>query len=365
MNLARLCAALGLMLLQAQEPKARVEFQNIVVRPGDTLWSISNTYLKDPSKWDEILKHNKLPSSDPTVALPGMTLRIPIRLIKEELIAARLVKRVNEVVVRRKDTVKWDPAKEQMQLYRGDALRTLKEAHARVQFLDLDLFSLNPNSLAIIKPPNQKKFDIELTQGGVYAGNKKVFALGAEIIPLSKNTKFSATVRENQSTVVEVYAGKADVMAAGETVRVEAGKGTEIKLGAAPSAPLNIPDLPDFEARALQFDQSVRLMRVQAVKAPEARVQISKESVAVADMGQLKLDWEQMKVGIPVSGFRIQISATEDFSRLLINRVFEPDERFNSKTLGLAPGTYWGRIALIDLLDVQGEFSAPKRYRLK
>lgn len=365
MNLARLGLSFALMILQAQESKPRVEFQSVLVKPGDTLWSISNAYLKDPSKWDEILKHNKLPSSDPTVALPGMTLRIPIRLIKDELIAAKLIKRVNEVVVRRKDTVKWDPAQDQMQLYRGDALRTLKEAHARVQFLDLDLFSLNPNSLAIIKPPNQKRFDIELTQGGVYAGNKKVFALGAEIIPLTKNTKFSATVRDNQSTVVEVYTGRADVMAAGETVRVEAGKGTEIKMGAAPSMPVSIPDLPDFEARAMQFDESVKLMRMQAVKAPEAQVQVSKVSVDVADMGQLRLDWEQMKVGIPVSGFRIQISASQDFSRLLINRVFEPEERFNTKTLGLPPGTYWGRIALIDLLDVQGEFSQPKRYNLK
>jgi len=37
------------------------ELQNITVKPGDTLWSISNKYLQDPKKWDIILKYNNLP----------------------------------------------------------------------------------------------------------------------------------------------------------------------------------------------------------------------------------------------------------------------------------------------------------------
>jgi len=80
------------------------ELQAIVVRPGDTLWAIANKYLKDPARWDEILKHNKLPSSDPTVALPGMTLRVPVTLIKEDLRAAHLIYRMNKVLFRRKET---------------------------------------------------------------------------------------------------------------------------------------------------------------------------------------------------------------------------------------------------------------------
>ena len=56
-------------------------FQVLIVQPGDTLWAIANKYLKDPARWDEILKNNRLPTKDPTVALPGMTLRVPVRLI--------------------------------------------------------------------------------------------------------------------------------------------------------------------------------------------------------------------------------------------------------------------------------------------
>ena len=68
--------------------EAQTTFQDVVVKPGDTLWGISHAYLKDPARWDEILKYNKLPTQDPTVALPGMTLRVPIKLIKTSLRAA-------------------------------------------------------------------------------------------------------------------------------------------------------------------------------------------------------------------------------------------------------------------------------------
>ena len=66
------------------------DFQLVVVKPGDTMWAIANKYLKDPSRWDEILKHNTLPTKDPTVALPGLTLRVPVRLIKAQLRAAQI-----------------------------------------------------------------------------------------------------------------------------------------------------------------------------------------------------------------------------------------------------------------------------------
>ncbi|MFH1620448.1 MAG: LysM peptidoglycan-binding domain-containing protein, partial [bacterium] len=63
-------------------PVRAQEFQKVTVRPGDTLWSIANTYLKDPTNWNEILKYNRLPSSDPSVALPGLVLKVPVYMIK-------------------------------------------------------------------------------------------------------------------------------------------------------------------------------------------------------------------------------------------------------------------------------------------
>ncbi len=75
---------LGLLLLTgpALPAAAAEELQTIVVKPGDTLWSISNTYLKDPKRWNELLKYNRLPAADPSIALPGMPLKVPVNLLK-------------------------------------------------------------------------------------------------------------------------------------------------------------------------------------------------------------------------------------------------------------------------------------------
>ena len=94
--------------------------QTIVVKPGDTLWGIANFYLKDPTRWPEILRYNKLPTSDPTVALPGMELRLPVLLLKESLRAATLIYLLNEVRTRRKDSSDWRLAQLEMKLYYKD-----------------------------------------------------------------------------------------------------------------------------------------------------------------------------------------------------------------------------------------------------
>ena len=109
--------------------------QDVIVAPGDTLWSIANKWLADPTKWDEILKHNRLPSADPTVALPGMTLRVPVKLIKVSMRAAHLTYFANMVTRRAKDTPAWKGVTLGMELYRGDTLRTHEDSRARVTML--------------------------------------------------------------------------------------------------------------------------------------------------------------------------------------------------------------------------------------
>ena len=150
-----------------------LSFQNVVVRQGDTLWGIANTYLKDPSKWDQILQYNRLPSSDPTVALPGMTLRVPVALIKESLRAAKLIYKLNRVFFRRRETADWKATVEEMELYRGDSIKTLDASKAKVRFINADLLSLDPNSLAVIKPLHAD-YDVELKTGGLFVGRSRL-----------------------------------------------------------------------------------------------------------------------------------------------------------------------------------------------
>src|SRR4051812_46022826 len=92
-------------------------FQDVTVREGDTLWSIAQYYLKDPQRWPDILKYNPSLSKDPTVALPGIKLHIPVLLIKESLRAAELIRMINDVRYKRQESALWQTSQLNMQLF--------------------------------------------------------------------------------------------------------------------------------------------------------------------------------------------------------------------------------------------------------
>lgn len=341
-----------------------VAFQSVVVRPGDTLWGIANRYLQDPSKWDQILKYNKLPG-DPTVALPGMTLQVPIKLIKKHLRAAHIVYVLNRVSYRRADTAAWKDAKEKDEVFQGDSVRTLEASKAKVRFLNADLLSLDANSLAIIKPPDEN-FDVRLAKGGVFVGRSRVVTATASITPKTKDTQYSAKVREDLSTLVEVYKGLAAVQAQGRTVDVGAGMATEVKPGLAPSVPKKIAELPEFEARAAEHNGTRVGEARLAVNVANRNVQLADGATAddlnaARDVEAMRSEMQDLAVGMPVAGYRIQGSRSRDFSSVLYDKTLEADQRPDLKS-GLPPGVYWFRIAPIDLLGAEGAFGPPRLY---
>jgi hypothetical protein len=345
---------------EAPEPN----FQNVVVKRGDTLWGIANAYLKDPSKWDQILRHNKLPSNDPTVALPGMTLKVPIQLIKENMRAAHLIYMINRVIFRRKETADWKPAESNMELFRGDTIRTLDSAKAKVRFLNADLLSIEANSMAVIKPVSAD-YDVELKSGGVFVGHSRVVTASAKITPKTQDTQYSAKVKPDLSTLVEVYTGVAAVEGAGKSVDVRAGMSSEVKLGLAPGAPKKIADLPDFEARAADFNGEQIRGQARVKVAVGAQLAYGADADAInkaADAGELKGDVASLSVGVPISGYRVQASRARDFEKVIFNKIFEPEERVELDRQNLPPGVYWFRIALIDLLGTEEKYSSPRLY---
>lgn len=353
-------AALALLLagaVAAQEDES-TSFQAVVVRPGDTLWAIANKYLKDPAKWDEILKHNRLPTKDPTVALPGMTLRVPVRLIKAQLRAAHLVYAVNRVLYRRKETADWRAGKLAMELFQGDTVRTLDESKARVKLLDRELLSLEPNSMAVIKPTGRDG-DLELKSGSVFAGRARVVTATAAVTPRSRDTRYAASVEPDLTTRVEVYKGMAAVDAQGISVDVPAGMGTRAQPGLAPEVPRRIENLPEIETRAFEYASA---LKVGGGAAPEPRGPAAAPPAPEADADSLRGDLQSLRVGLPIMGYRVQAAEDREFTRVVFERKYESDERFNPGEAGLKPGAYWWRIAIIDLLGTEGRFSDPRYY---
>jgi nucleoid-associated protein YgaU len=338
------------------------DFQSVVVKPGDTLWSIANKYLKDPTKWDAIVKYNKSVGPDPTIALPGMTLRVPTSLIKEELRAAHLVARVNKVMFRRNGTAAWAAGTDNMDLYRNDWIRTLEDSAAAVKFLDDDLLRLGANSMAVIKPVN-KDYAVELKRGGTYFGRSKIVTAGAVVTPQSKDTRYVATVRDDMSTKVEVLKGEAMVAAGGQSVSVKMGMAAEVALGAAPSVPVKIADMPAFEARAAEL-KSGMLNGLQGAKAPVVTAK-SAPAVHTPDANDPKAQLAELKLGSMVSGYRIQCSDNQDLSDLRASKTLEMDQAVTAEFLGIPAGKYWCRVAPVDLLGVVGKFASPRQYSLK
>ena len=352
----------GALPARAAEPPAlreeKTTFQDVVVHPGDTLWSISHAVLKDPARWDEILKYNKLPTQDPTVALPGLTLRVPIRLIKVSLRAAHVVYRVNKVLFRRKETADWKDTKMAMEIFQGDSLRTLEESKARVMFLNKELLNLEQNSMAVIKPTSDPDADVELKVGSVFTGHARIVTSSARITPRTGDTRYSATVEANLTTKVEVFKGAAAVAAQGATVVVPAGMQTRVAPGLAPEMPKILEDTADLEARAQEFASAAT---VGGGAAPDPKV-APPQPEPEADAESLRSDIQVLKIGEPILGFHVQACLERDFRKLVVDKKYGVDDRFAADEAGLKPGAYWWRVAAIDLLGTEGPYHAPHYY---
>jgi hypothetical protein len=346
---------------RAAEPvelrEARTTFQNVVVRPGDTLWAIAHVYLKDPARWDEILKYNRLPTQDPTVALPGMTLRVPIRLIKTSLRAAHVVYLVNKVFYRRKETADWKGTSMAMEVFQGDSLRTLEDSKARVMFLNKELLNLEQNSMAVIKPSDQDA-DVELKSGSVFTGHARIVTSNARITPRTGDTRYSATVEQNLTTRVEVFKGAAAVAAQGVQVVVTAGMQTRVAPGLAPEAPKVLENLVDLESRAQEFASA---SEVGGGAAPNPRVP-PPQPEPEADADSLRGDIQVLKIGEPILGYRVQASVERDFHKTVFDKKYAVDDRFAADEAGLKPGAYWWRVSAVDLLGTEGRFHEPRYY---
>jgi hypothetical protein len=341
----------------AESKTEAVKFQEVTVKPGDTLWSISQHYLKDPQQWSEILRYNKLPNSDPTVALPGMTLRMPVALIKEELRAAVLVQKLNKVLARRKENPDWRNAELNMALFRDDGLQTLAGSRAQVRFINGELLNLDQNSMAILKPRKLEGADLELQKGQILTGRSRVVTRSANIMPQTPDTKYTASVLEDMTTRVAVVKGATVVEGSGRKVTVNAGFQTDVPPFQAPQAPTAIPDLPQFLARV----NGMAVVEGPALNAPTAVVAVRPQRPDGSDFGKMLRDIPHLA---PISAYHIQAAAAPDFAKVLYDHYYDMDERVDLRDMGLTPGAYWVRVATVDLLGAEGKFAPARQFQV-
>lgn len=339
------------------------ELQKVVVKPGDTLWSIAEKYLNDPTKWNELLKYNQLPAGGFSIALPGTTLKVPVHLVKERYRAARLTALKNKVLFRKSGAVDWNPAAAKMELYKGDYLRTNADARAELRFI-LDkttekTMTVYPKSMIVISPPGAagKNADALLRSGALRGTNAKVLINSATITPGTKDTEFYARIDKDMNTRVQVNKGRATVEALGRKVEVFENFVVEVRRDMPPSRPVELPPAPELDepagprsagdgfARLKIEDNVISLNTLPAVPGPD---------ISGAPAGRIKV-----QVLNPVQSYHIQVSRDRDFSSFVWDRTYDALEMVDLGVV-LPPGAFWLRVSCIDLMNYEGRFTAPR-----
>ena len=238
----------------------------------------------------------------------------------------------------------------------------MEDSKAKVKFLNSDLLSLDANSMAVLKPVN-KDYDVELKKGGLFVGHSRVVTASARIIPRTKDTEYSAKVRQDLSTLVEVSRGRpASRPRARRGGQGRHGHGGQAGAGAVDPRQDRRP--AGFEARAADYAGagSIRVFadedrpgRPGAAVGHRRRRQRRQGNRRPGRRGPV------LSVGMPVSGYHVQASKSREFSSILFDKTLDGDEKFRPKDI-LPAGVYWWRIALIDLLGTEGSFSSPRLY---
>ncbi|MCS7184619.1 MAG: LysM peptidoglycan-binding domain-containing protein [bacterium] len=319
--------------------------QEVVVKPGDTIWGIAQQYLKDPTKWPEILKANNL-QIDPMAALPGMVLKIPVLLIKEELRAARVIYLLNDVRYRRKGETDWQKAYLNLQLYNEDGVRTMLASKADIEYPSGQVINVAENSLVVVRPMMAKE-EATLFEGDLRASKARVILRSGAIVEPKGRADYRAKIREDLSELVWVYEGAVDVTHRGVTVEVKKGFATLIKSpDLPPSTPIPIPDVPAIALNPEKLDFK------------------SEKVVATNIKGEVEVELKLPEKGVKIAkdfikGFKIQISDDKSFSNIIFEKFYKADERFRIKDLDLKDGAYFYRVSYVDALGIEGRYSSP------
>ena len=361
-NLFIIIAGLLILSLSYRSYCAEV-LQEITVKEGDTLWGVANFYLKNPQRWPEILKYNPQLSSDPNIILPGMRIKVPVLLIKENLRAAYLVYILNDVRYRRRNTAEWKQSVINMELYNEDALRTMQQSQANVRFPSGELMRVFENSIIILRPDRAEE-EAELTSGAVRASRAKIVSaevtIQPKIQPRSSNPDYRASIRpSDQATLVEVYDGIVDVTAQGKTVTLTKGFGTIARLRQPPSLPQPLPPVPENISPQLTSSKTPAEVPINLVNIQLNLPRLPTSAPTTETSGA-------QVIGSVIRQYHLQIATSPNFENPIIDETREigPQVKLDFNDRSLPDGLYYYRIAYVDALGLEGKFSQPISFRI-
>ncbi|MBK7955071.1 MAG: FecR domain-containing protein [Candidatus Accumulibacter sp.] len=271
MNAITLKSRLLVLLLAATLPLAAAAAERTspvpawryTVRPGDTLIQIAERYLVDGSDWQAIQKDNQV--DDPYRLLPGTVLRLPAALLRRSPAEVTVVASAGNVRLR-SGGGDWQEAASGQRLAAGSTLETLDDGHATLRLADGSTLLLAPNSQLVFDALGvyarglmvDTRLRLQRGHGDIDANparranrHLQIQTPSAQVVV--RGTQFRVSV-DDDTTREGTLAGLVAVSGDGRAVQVAQGRGTIVRRGEAPSAPVALLAAPDVSALPERFE---------------------------------------------------------------------------------------------------------------
>jgi len=303
------------------------------VRPGDTLWDIIDKYSVNLAYVPSLQSLNNI--QDPKKIRPGTTLRIPVKWLKKQPAAVGIVSIVGPVTVTRHGSDESLPLQSDDALVAGDVVTTGENGNAVFRFADGSELILRQNSriefdtlsqygdtgMVDTRARLQKgSADVKATRRTGGGSRYEIHTPAASTAV--RGTEYRIRIDENLPvTRTEVLEGKVDVAGGGETVAVAAGFGNVVMEGNKPEQARQLLTAPDLSALP-----------------------------GVVERVPMKLAWQDLEGAV---GYRVQISARDDFSVLMDDRITE-QAKASGMTIA-ANGNYFIRVRGLDDKGLEGQ----------
>lgn len=249
-----LCLLLSLTTVHAED-----EWIYSVV-DGDNLWDFSEKYLDSVKRFEAIRKINNV--AQPRRMQPGTRLRVPMKWIRSNPVAARLESATGELqLIRAAGAVEASPSAG-TEIRLGDRLKTGQGGNAVIQFADgsrLTLYAASEmrfDHLSAHGETGMVDSRLRLIEGRLDTQVNPAVGPGSRFevhtpsaVSAVRGTEYRAAVQDSAGTSsVEVLRGKVNVAGGSKARLVAAGFGTQVAQGQPPIEPRELLPAPTLEA---------------------------------------------------------------------------------------------------------------------
>ena len=287
-NLKQLSVACLLIITLFTPALSQAEEWVYTTRPNDTLWDISQKYLKKVSYWERLQAHNTVDIAKHLS--PGTKLRIPLEWLKIEAAPAIVVSVTGDVSLKASDnnTIKSLISKRTVNI--GDTLSTGENGSALIQFADGSSLLVQKNSqvifnaLSVYGDTGMVDTQLRLQKGRVETAVKPLRGSVSRYeittpaaVAAVRGTKFRVAYTNNNKIMAsEVVKGNISVAAEGVEQSLNKGFGSITEKGEAPQPPVQLLAKPDLTALPAKIRRLPYVFQWQTLnEAEQYRIQIS------------------------------------------------------------------------------------------